>query len=132
MLQTVNVTPRANFKLEFPTLKPLESLGDVSKLRGMLDLDKAIVATGFAEVGPSGSSRTRWEMEARGEFTIEGCIEMACMMGFLKHFDGRLKDSSLYVGWIDAMSSEPVDDKDVRTRHEKDILAHAGVRLIGA
>ena len=131
VLQTVNVTPRANFKFEFPTLEPLESLEDVSKLRGMLDLDKVIVVTGFAEVGPWGSSRTRWEMEARGEFTIEGCIEMAWMMGFLKHFDGRLKDGSLYVGWVDAKSGEPVDDKDVRTRYEKDILAHAGVRLIG-
>ena len=34
-------------------------------------------------------------MEARGEFTIEGCIEMAWIMGFIKHFDGRLKDGSL-------------------------------------
>ena len=132
VLQTVNVTPRANFKFEFPTLEPLESLEDVSKLRGMLDLDKVIVVTGFAEVGPWGSSRTRWEMEARGEFTIEGCIEMAWMMGFIKHIDGRLKDGSLYVGWVNAKSGEPVDDKDVRAHYEKDILAHAGVRLIGA
>jgi fatty acid synthase subunit beta len=34
-------------------------------------------------------------MEARGHFTIEGCIEMAWMMGYIKHFDGRLKDGSL-------------------------------------
>ncbi len=131
VLQTVNVTPRANFKFDFPTLESMESLADVSKLRGMLDLEKVIVVTGFAEVGPWGSSRTRWEMEARGEFTIEGCIEMAWMMGYIKHFDGRLKDGSLYVGWVDAKSGEPVDDKDVRARYEKDILSHAGVRLIG-
>ena len=52
-------------------------------------------------------------------------------MGHIKHFDGRLKDGSLYVGWVDVKSGEPVDDKDVRARYEKDILAHAGVRLIG-
>jgi hypothetical protein len=52
----------------------------------------------LAEVGPWESSRTRWEMEARGEFIIEGCIKMAWMMGYIKHFDGRLKDGSLYVG----------------------------------
>jgi len=69
-------------------------------------------------------------MEARGEFTIEGCIEMAWMMGYIKHFDGRLKDGSLYVGWVDATSGEPVDDKDVRGRYEKEILSHAGIRLI--
>jgi fatty acid synthase subunit alpha, fungi type len=131
VLQTVNVTPRANFRFDFPALESFESLADVSKLHGMVDLDKVIVITGFAEVGPWGSSRTRWEMEARGQFTIEGCIEMAWMMGYIKHFDGRLKDGSLYVGWADSKTGEPVDDKDVRGRYENDILAHAGVRLIG-
>jgi fatty acid synthase subunit beta len=131
LLQTVNVVPRANFRFEFPALETLETLQDVSRLRGMIDLEKVIVVTGFAEVGPWGSSRTRWEMEARGEFTIEGCIEMAWMMGHIKHFDGRLKNGSLYVGWVDSKSGEPVDDKDVRGRYEKDILSHAGIRLIG-
>jgi fatty acid synthase subunit beta len=131
VLQVVNVTPRANFRFDFPALEAYESLADVTKLQGMVDLDKVIVITGFAEVGPWGSSRTRWEMEARGHFTIEGCIEMAWMMGYIKHFDGRLKDGSLYVGWVDSKTSEPVDDKDVRGRYEKEILTHAGVRLIG-
>ena len=131
VLQTVDVTPRANFQFSFPALESPESLLSVSQLRGMVDLEKVVVVTGFAEVGPWGSSRTRWEMEARGEFTIEGCIEMAWMMGYIKHFDGRLKDGSLYVGWVDAKSAEPVDDKDIRARYEKDILQHAGVRLIG-
>jgi fatty acid synthase subunit alpha len=131
LLQTVNVVPRTNFRFDFPALETSQSLNDVSKLHGMLDLEIVIVVTGFAEVGPWGSSRTRWEMEARGEFTIEGCIETAWMMGYIKHFDGRLKDGSLYVGWVDNKSGEPVDDKDVRGHYEKEILGHVGVRLIG-
>lgn len=131
LLQTVNVLPRANFRFEFPDLEPVESLSDVAQLRGLIDLEKVIVVTGFAEVGPWGSSRTRWEMEARGELTIEGCIEMAWMTGYIKHFNGRLKDGALYVGWVDSKSGEPIDDKDIKGRYEKDILAHAGVRLIG-
>ncbi|KIY43927.1 fatty acid synthase [Fistulina hepatica ATCC 64428] len=130
LIQKVNITPRANFRFEFPELPSVDSLADLSKLRGVIDLDKVVVITGFAEVGPWGSSRTRWEMEARGEFTIEGCIEMAWIMGYIKHFDGRLKDGQLYVGWVDSKSSEPVDDKDVKGRYEKEILAHAGIRLI--
>ena len=59
----------------------------------------------------------RWEMEARGEFTIEGCIEMAWIMGFIKHFGSQLKDGSLYVGWVDSKTNEPVDDKEVTTFH---------------
>jgi fatty acid synthase subunit alpha, fungi type len=81
----------------------------------LIDLDQVVVIAGFAEVGPWGGSRTRWEMEARGEFTFEGCIEMAWIMGFinLKHFDGRLKDGSLYVGWVNSKTNEPVDDKKI-------------------
>ncbi|KAF9648674.1 fatty acid synthase [Thelephora ganbajun] len=130
ILQTVYVTPRANFKFDFPTLPSAESLQGLSKLRNLIDLDRVIVNTGFAEVGPWGSSRTRWEMEVRGDFTLEGWVEMAWIMGYIKHFDGRLKNGSLYVGWVESKSGEPVDEKDVKSKFEKDILAHAGVRLI--
>ncbi|KAG8694164.1 3-oxoacyl-[acyl-carrier-protein] synthase, partial [Ceratobasidium sp. 395] len=129
-LQTVSVTPRANHKFNFPKLETPDALAELSKLQGLVDLDKVIVVTGFAEVGPWGSSRTRWEMEARGQFSIEGCIEMAWMMGYIKHFDGRLKNGTLYVGWVDTKSGDPIDDKDVRGKYEKDILEHAGIRLI--
>ncbi|KAF8969171.1 fatty acid synthase [Flammula alnicola] len=130
LLQSVDVLPRANFRFEFPALESAKTLTDLSHLRGLVDLDKVVVITGYGEVGPWGSSRTRWEMEARGEFTIEGCIEMAWLMGYIKHFDGRLKDGSLHVGWVDSKTDEPVDDKDVKGRYEKEILVHAGVRLI--
>ena len=61
VLQTINVTPRANFQFAFPALEPVESFGDIAQLRGMLDLEKVIVVTCFAEVrvGSWGSSRTR-------------------------------------------------------------------------
>lgn len=131
VLQTVDVTPRANFKFEFPALESVQSLAELSKLRGLIDLDKVIVNTGFAEVGPWGSSRTRWEMEVRGDFTLEGWVEMAWIMGYIKHFDGRLASGTLYVGWVESKSGDPLDEKDVKTKFEKEILAHAGIRLIG-
>jgi fatty acid synthase subunit alpha, fungi type len=131
VLRNVPVTPRANFKFEFPKPESPESLADLSHLQGLIDLEKVIVIAGFAEVGPWGSSRTRWEMEARGEFTIDGCIEMAWVMGFIKHFDGKLSNGSLHVGWVDAKSGDPVDDKDVKAKYEASILAHSGIRLIG-
>jgi len=123
VLRNVPVTPRANFKFEFPKPELPQSLADLSHLQGLIDLEKVIVIAGFAEVGPWGSSRTRWEMEARGEFTIEGCIEMAWIMGFIKHFDGKLPNGSLYVGWVDAKSGDPVDDKDVKAKYEAE---HSG------
>jgi len=127
----VEVQPRANIKLDFPTLKPYKEIkASASKdLEGLLDLEKGVVVTGFAEVGPWGSSRTRWEMEADGEFSLEGCVEMAWMMGLIKYHNGNLKGRP-YTGWVDGKTNEPVDDKDVKAKYEAYILDHAGIRLI--
>ena len=131
MYKKVGVEPRANLKYAFPNLpdwdkevKPLNA-----ELKDMVDLEKVVVVTGFSEVGPWGSSRTRWEMEAYGEFSIEGCIEMAWIMGLIKNHNGPLKGKS-YSGWVDAKTSEPVDDKEVKSKYEKHILEHSGIRLI--
>lgn len=131
LYKKVTADPRANIKFDFPNLpnwdeevKPINE-----SLKGMVNLDKVVVVTGFAEVGPWGNSRTRWEMEAHGKFSLEGCVEMAWMMGLIKHHNGPLKGKS-YSGWVDAKSGDPVDDKDVKGKYEKFILEHSGIRLI--
>ncbi|CAI6340179.1 unnamed protein product [Periconia digitata] len=131
LYKKATIQPRANMKFDFPKLpnwenevKPLNN-----DLKGMVDLEKVVVVTGFAEIGPWGNSRTRWEMEAYGEFSIEGCVEMAWMMGLIKNHNGPLKGKS-YSGWVDTKSGEPVDDKDVKAKYEKHILEHSGIRLI--
>lgn len=125
------IEPRANIKFNFPEIpdwkKEVEPLNE--KLKGMVDLEKVVVVTGFAEVGPWGNSRTRWEMEAYGEFSLEGCVEMAWIMGLIKNFNGPIKGKP-YSGWVDAKSGEPVDDKDMKSKYEKYILDHSGIRLI--
>ncbi|KAG6906441.1 hypothetical protein DXG01_013924 [Tephrocybe rancida] len=73
----VDVLPRASFQFNFPTFEFSDSLSGLFHLCGLIDLEKVVVVTGFADVGPWGSACTRREMEARGEFTIKGCIEMA-------------------------------------------------------
>ncbi|KAJ1969576.1 fatty acid synthase alpha subunit Lsd1, partial [Dimargaris verticillata] len=124
------VTPRANLKFAFPKLKPFTELAHLRYLQGMLDLENVVVVTGYSEVGPYGNSRTRWEMEANGEFSLEGCIEMAWIMGLIKHHTGPLKNGTVYSGWIDTKSNEPVKDLDVKARYEQQILDHCGIRLI--
>lgn len=131
LYKTVKVEKRANLKFDFPKLpdwkEEVEPLN--ADLKGMVDLEKVVVVTGFAEVGPWGNSRTRWEMEAYGQFSLEGCVEMAWIMGLIKNFNGSMKGKS-YSGWVDAKSGEPVDDKDIKAKYEKHILDHAGIRLI--
>lgn len=128
---TVKISPRANFTLPMPKLRPtFDGEAKMTLLRGMLDLDKVIVIAGYAEVGPFGSSRTRWQMEAKGEFSIEGLLELATITGLIKFVDGKLKSGKQYVGWVDAKTEEPVDDSQVKSKYEAQILAHTGVRFI--
>ena len=131
LYKKVTVEPRANIKFQFPELPDwkteIEPLND--NLKGMVDLEKVVVVTGFSEVGPWGNSRTRWEMEAYGKFSLEGCVEMAWLMGLVRNHNGPLKGKS-YSGWVDAKTGDPVDDKDIKAKYEKQILDHSGIRLI--
>ena len=131
LYKKVTIEPRANIKFDFPQLpdwkNEIEPIN--ASLKGMVDLDKVVVVTGFSEVGPWGNSRTRWEMEAYGKFSLEGCVEMAWIMGLIKNHNGPLKGKS-YSGWVDAKTGDPVDDKDIKPKYEKYILEHSGIRLI--
>ncbi|KAI9782573.1 MAG: 3-oxoacyl-[acyl-carrier-protein] synthase [Geoglossum umbratile] len=131
LYKKVTVEPRANIKFSFPELPDYKAEVEPlsQKLRGMVDLERVVVVTGFSEVGPWGNSRTRWEMEAYGKFSLEGCVEMAWVMGLIKNHNGPLKGNQ-YSGWVDAKTGEPVDDKDVKPKYEKYILEHSGIRLI--
>lgn len=131
LYKKVVTEPRANIKFEFPKLpewkKEIEPLN--ANLKGMVNLDKVVVITGFSEIGPWGNTRTRWEMEAYGQFSLEGCIEMAWLMGLIKHHNSPIKGNP-YSGWIDSKTGEPVNDKDVKAKYEKNILEHSGIRLV--
>ncbi|KAJ2784444.1 fatty acid synthase alpha subunit Lsd1, partial [Coemansia linderi] len=123
--------PLAKPKHHFPTPRHYGQLEHLRHLQGMVNLDKVVVVTGYGEVGPHGNAETRWEMEAYGEFSLEGCIELAWIMGLIKHFNGTLKATgAVYVGWVDAKTEEPIRDVDVKPRYEEFILAHTGIRLI--
>ncbi|ORX65028.1 hypothetical protein BCR32DRAFT_212224 [Anaeromyces robustus] len=125
------VEPRSNIRIEFPELKDRSQLKDMEYLRDLLDLDRVVVVTGYGEVGPFGNCRTRWEMEAEGKFSLEGCVELAWIMGFIQHVTYKqMPDGTLYSGWVDAKSGAPIKDIDIKATYEKDILAHTGIRLI--
>ncbi|KAI0276448.1 hypothetical protein BGY98DRAFT_935079 [Russula aff. rugulosa BPL654] len=104
VLLTVNAvtTPRANVRFEFPQLPGAHTLRSLSQL-----------------FGPWGSLCLRWEMEARSNLTFEGCLEM----------DGTLDVG--WPGWVDAKTGDPVDDKDICGRYEKEIMSHPGARFFG-
>jgi fatty acid synthase subunit alpha len=127
-----HVKPQANIAFTFPKILNYDKdLAELStELKGMVDLDRVVVVTGFAEVGPYGNSRTRWEMEAYGRFSLEGCVEMAWIMGLIKNHNGPLGAIEHYTGWVDAKTSKAIPDCEVKAVYEAQILEHTGIRLI--
>ncbi|KAJ2840336.1 fatty acid synthase alpha subunit Lsd1 [Coemansia sp. 'formosensis'] len=127
----IAASPLARHKYDFPAPRQFDELQHLRHLQGMVNLDKVVVITGYGEIGPHGNASTRWEMEAHGEFSTEGCIELAWIMGLIKHFNGTLKATgAMYVGWVDTKTEEPIRDVDIKPRYEEYILAHTGIRLI--
>lgn len=100
-------------------------------VKDLYDLDSMVVITGFGELGSAGSSRTRWELEAEGEFSIEGCIELAWMMGFIRYERHRLHNGTdAGPGWVEAASGAPIKDLDVKAKFEAQIREHTGIRVL--
>ena len=126
------IKPRANLTFQFPRLPDYQSdIAPLNNLKGMVDLERVVVVTGFSELGPWGNARTRWEMEAFGKFSLEGCIELAWIMGLIKHHNGPIKGmQGNYTGWVDVKSGEPIHDGDVKSKYEKHIVDHTGIRLV--
>ncbi|KAK2051457.1 thiolase-like protein [Colletotrichum caudatum] len=126
------LVPRANLRLQLPKLpdwdQELAPLAD--GMEGMVDLGRVVVITGFSELGPHGSSRTRWDIEADGNLSPEGCIEMAWMMGLIKYSKDVMKDGQPWTGWVDAKTVAPIEENEVFSRYMGSILEHTGIRKI--
>lgn len=127
-LCTEEVDPKGNIDLNYPDLPEysvLETEYNGSKIEGLVNPADLVVITGFAEIGPWGNARTRWEMESTGVFSLEGCIEMAWIMGLIKY-----KQTSKVNGWVDSATLEPIDGLKIKEKYEATILEHSGIRII--
>ncbi|GKU08874.1 unnamed protein product [Fusarium langsethiae] len=126
------VRARANIQLPLP--QPLDYGKDIAALAnsldGMVDLSRVVVITGFAELGPHGNSRTRWEIEESGTFSLEGCVEMAWLMGLIKHHTGVDKSGNHFSGWVDAKTSNPLNEDEIPAKYLEFIATHSGIRNI--
>ncbi|PLW35680.1 hypothetical protein PCANC_13819 [Puccinia coronata f. sp. avenae] len=57
-------------------------------------------------------------------------LELATITGPVKFVDGKLKNGKQYVAWVVAQTEDPVDDSQVQSKCEAQILATTGVRFI--
>ncbi|PLW18551.1 hypothetical protein PCASD_12780 [Puccinia coronata f. sp. avenae] len=68
--------------------------------------------------------------EPKGESSIQVSLELATITGPVKFVDGKLKNGKQYVAWVVAQTEDPVDDSQVQSKCEAQILATTGVRFI--
>ncbi|MGB7357296.1 MAG: beta-ketoacyl synthase N-terminal-like domain-containing protein, partial [Mycobacterium sp.] len=89
-----------------------------------LDVDPAdlVVIVGGAELGPYGSSRTRFEMEVDNELSAAGVLELAWTTGLIKWEDDPQP------GWYDTESGELVQEADLVEKYHDVVVERVGIR----
>ncbi|WP_156685907.1 type I polyketide synthase [Mycobacterium sp. Marseille-P9652] len=89
-----------------------------------LDVDPAdlVVIVGGAELGPYGSSRTRFEMEVEGELSASGVLELAWTTGLIRWEDDPQP------GWYDTESGELIDEAELVERYHDAVVQRCGIR----
>lgn len=89
-----------------------------------LDVDPAdlVVVVGGAELGPLGSSRTRYEMEISGELSAAGVLELAWTTGLVRWEDDPTP------GWYDTESGDLVDEAELVERYHDTVVERVGIR----
>ena len=91
---------------------------------GDLDVDPAdlVVIVGGAEIGPYGSSRTRFEMEVDNELSAAGVLELAWTTGLIRWEDDPQP------GWYDTESGDLVDEAELVERYHAAVVERCGIR----
>ncbi|MBU3706626.1 MAG: 3-oxoacyl-ACP synthase, partial [Mycobacterium sp.] len=89
-----------------------------------LDVDPAdlVVIVGGAELGPYGSSRTRFEMEVDAELSAAGVLELAWTTGLIRWEDDPKP------GWYDTATGDLVDEAELVARYHDAVVSRCGIR----
>lgn len=89
-----------------------------------IDVDPAdvVVIVGGAELGPYGSSRTRFEMEVCGELSAAGVLELAWTTGLIRWEDDPKP------GWYDTTTGDLVAEHELVERYHDEVVQRCGIR----
>ena len=84
-----------------------------------------IVIVGAAELGPYGSSRTRFEVEVSDELSVAGVLELAWTTGLV------VWENEPTAGWYDSESGDFVAESELVERYHERVVAACGIRTFG-
>lgn len=80
-----------------------------------------VVIVGAGELGPWGSSRTRYEMEVSGELSAAGVLELAWSTAMVRW-------DNVVGGWFDVASGDAVAEHELHDRYHDAVLEKCGIR----
>lgn len=81
-----------------------------------------VVIVGAGELGPYGSSRTRFEMEVDDELSAAGVLELAWSTSLITW------EATPKPGWYDAESGDPVAESEIADRYHDAVVERCGIR----
>jgi fatty acid synthase len=81
-----------------------------------------VVIVGAGELGPHGSSRTRFEMEVAEELSAAGVLELAWSTGLIRW------EQTPKPGWYDTESGDPVAEHEIADRYHDTVVERCGIR----
>ncbi|WP_026161303.1 type I polyketide synthase [Corynebacterium ciconiae] len=118
-LHEVDTTPRFDALPNLPQRQPAPSTA-AAAFHGSVSaaLENMVVLVSAAELGPYGSSRTRFEAEVSGDLSAAGVLELAWSMGLISYEDGS---------WITADGDE-IAEADIFDAYHDEVLGRVGVR----
>ncbi|MGO4203547.1 fatty acid synthase subunit beta domain-containing protein [Rhodococcus sp. TAF43] len=92
-----------------------------------LDVDPAdlVVIVGAGELGPYGSSRTRFEMEVDEQLSAAGVLELAWNTGLVTW------ENDPVAGWYDAETGDLVPEAEIADRYHDAVVERCGIRTYG-
>ncbi|MET7767208.1 fatty acid synthase subunit beta domain-containing protein [Nocardia sp. NPDC005366] len=96
---------------------PVPEWGEVTA-----DLADMVVIVGAGELGPYGSSRTRFEVEVSDELSAAGVLELAWTTGLVTW------EQDPKPGWYDVESGDFVPESELAERYHDAVVARCGVR----
>lgn len=92
---------------------------------GTASLEDTVVIVGMGELGPWGSSRTRFDVEVGEDLSPAAVLELAWMTGLV-----RFEQNGRGGAWVDVESGDEVAEADIAARYADAVRTRSGVRLI--
>ena len=99
------------------------TMGDPAPVAPTLLLDDLVVVVGSGEVGPWGTSASRFDLEVNGELSAASVLELAWWCGLVRWESGGASST-----WVDVSSDEPVAEHEIADRYDAVVREHCGIR----